>query len=100
MPYGEGVWGWGSRAELLLLSPHAREDPQNEAAQAALGEVVARASGRSSFAVMSAQRELRRYVDWWTSANGFFWDGPDLAAEALSPRRRRPWIEDAPVDAA
>ncbi|MCU0974508.1 MAG: hypothetical protein MUF80_11230 [Burkholderiales bacterium] len=29
-----------------------------------------------------AERQLRRYVDWWTTGNGFFPNAVDLSVEA------------------
>ena len=43
--------------------------------------VVAEAGG-NTFPLESTERQLRRYVDWWTAANGFFPGTSDLAAEA------------------
>lgn len=41
-----------------------------------------RDSGCGRFPIDSTCRQLRRYVDWWTSENGFFGSSEDLAAEA------------------
>jgi hypothetical protein len=41
-----------------------------------------RTAGGDSFPLESTARQLRRYVDWWTSANGFFPGASDLSAQA------------------
>jgi hypothetical protein len=37
---------------------------------------------RDTFPLESTARQLRRYIDWWTNANGFFPGTADLAAAA------------------
>ena len=34
------------------------------------------------FPLESTERQLHRYVDWWTTANSFFPNTTDLAVEA------------------
>jgi hypothetical protein len=63
------VWAWGSLAELYLLGPAAGVENQDGEALTALATLKQRAT--DPFAVQTTVRQLRRYVDWWTAANGF-----------------------------
>jgi len=38
--------------------------------------------GGDTFPLESTKRQFRRYIDWWTSANGFLPGRSDLATEA------------------
>lgn len=78
------VWAYGSLAELHMLAAKAGQAPQTERARTALIALAqrVRASGCGRFPIDSTRRQLRRYVDWWTSENGFFGGNADLAAEA------------------
>jgi hypothetical protein len=66
------AWACGSRAELWLLAPYAGRPAAPEAAAAALRELVAAAGGTAAYEWKATRRQLRRYVDWWTPANGYF----------------------------
>jgi hypothetical protein len=83
----DGIWALGSLAELYLLAPLAGQTLPAGSAKKALAEMKARAvaeAGGDTFPLESTERQLRRYVDWWTAANGFFPGTSDLAAEAGS----------------
>jgi CHAT domain len=78
-------WACGTIAEAHLLAPLAGAPAEIDAAGAALALLRHRAdkdSEKGSFAIESTRRQLRRYVSWWTNANGFFPGGPDLATDA------------------
>ena len=76
------IWRLGSKAELHLLAPYAGEPQQVDDAKRALEEFTALIpAGKPEF-VESTARQLRRYMSWWTSDNGFFPDAQDLAADA------------------
>jgi CHAT domain len=83
------IWALGSVAELGLLASLATgvmfSPDEGVAAITALSQLVQ--ANRSLFPVLSpmdsTRRQLRRYVDWWTKANGFFATrDSDLAEEA------------------
>jgi len=74
-------WACGSRAELHLLAPYAGREPQPGKIVEALRDLKAR-GGSYPGAIESTARQLARYLTWWTSTNGFFGDGRDLAADA------------------
>jgi CHAT domain len=79
------IWALGSLAELYLLAPLAGQSPPADSAKKVLAEMKARAMGEaggSTFSLESTERQFRRYIDWWTTANGFFPGTSDLAAEA------------------
>jgi len=79
------VWALGSLAELCLLAPLAGQSLPANAAKDALSRMkalVLAQPGGDTFPLESTARQFRRYVDWWTSANGFFPGRSDLAAEA------------------
>jgi len=81
----DGIWALGSLAELYLLAPLAGQTLPAGSARKALAEMKARVvaeAGGDTFPLESTERQLRRYVDWWTAANGFFPGTSDLAAEA------------------
>jgi hypothetical protein len=83
----DAMWKLGSRAELHLLAPYAGEPPQLQEAHAALSGFAALVPDGHRFPLESTARQLRRYVDWWTSENGFFGEADDLrepAAELLA----------------
>jgi hypothetical protein len=67
-----------------MLAPLAGLDRQPNAARDALQQMRerVRAQAGDTFPLESTARQLRRYVDWWTTANGFFPGAADLAAEA------------------
>lgn len=81
---GDDVWNLGSLSELHLLAPLAGQVRQPNAARNALEQMRERVRAQASdpFPLESTARQLRRYVDWWTTANGFFPGATDLAAEA------------------
>ena len=79
------IWALGSLAEALLLAPLAGERPPADSAAGALAEMkvlVEAQPVRDTFPLESTARQLRRYIDWWTNANGFFPGTADLAAAA------------------
>lgn len=78
-------WAYGSLTELFLLAPVAGQGSQIELAEEALKELVVRVlkyADGDVFPLQSTQRQLRRYIDWWTTGNGFFPKTSDLAADA------------------
>jgi len=82
---GEVIWALGSLAELYLLAPLAGQSLPPDAAKNTLAQMKMRVlaqPGGDAFPLESTARQLRRYADWWTSANGFFSGRPDFAAEA------------------
>jgi uncharacterized protein YunC (DUF1805 family) len=81
------IWALGSLLELYLLAPLAGQNPHTEEAKAVWAEMrqaVAAMDQPDAFPLESTQRQLRRYVSWWSTANGFFPGRSDLAAEAAS----------------
>ncbi len=81
----EEYWALGSLAELYLLAPLAKQESQLEDASAALTQLKDRVKKHSdcgNFPIESTQRQLQRYVDWWTTANDFFPGADDLATDA------------------
>jgi len=79
------IWALGSLAEAYLLAPLAGESPPADSAAKALAEMKALVKSqpvRDTFPLESTARQFRRYVDWWTNANGFFPGTADLAAAA------------------
>lgn len=78
----DAIWKLGSRLELHLLATYAGEQRQLELAQEVLAQFRRRVPpGRRDY-VESTARQLRRYIDWWTSANDFFPGACDLSADA------------------
>lgn len=81
-------WSCATLMELSLLDSTSSEAAVDEAAGAAglfLDRVrVVAPSDRDAarFALDSACRQLRRYVEWWTTANGFFPGRKDVSAPA------------------
>jgi hypothetical protein len=81
----EVIWALGSTAELYLLAPLAGESTPADAARDALVEMKKRVGAledKDTFPLESTERQFRRYVNWWTTANGFFPGRSDLATEA------------------
>jgi hypothetical protein len=81
----QAIWSLGSLAEAYLLASAAGQAPGIGAARQALAEMKALVQAQpvgDAFALESTARQLRRYVQWWTGANGFFPGTFDLAAEA------------------
>lgn len=81
---GDAIWAFGSLAELYLLAPLAGQSLRPDAAKNTLAQMkalVLAQPGGDTFPLESTVRQFRRYVDWWTSANGFFPGRSDLAAE-------------------
>lgn len=76
------IWRLGSRVELHLLAPYAGEPRQVEDAKRALEEFQTLLPTGTPDYVESTARQLRRYISWWTSDNGFFPGVQDLAADA------------------
>ena len=79
------IWALGSLIELYLLAPPAGQRPPVDAARNALAEMkalVREQPGGDTFPLESTERQLHRYVNWWTTANGFFPATTDLASEA------------------
>jgi hypothetical protein len=80
----KAYWAHGSLVELFLLAPLAGQSAQETAAVAALEALrkSVEVTGVEPFPLESTERQLRRYVSWWTTANGFFPKGQDLADRA------------------
>lgn len=81
----EEYWAHGSLAELYLLAPLAGQALRREAAAEILEEMKGRVrdhGGGDPFPIESTERQLRRYAEWWTTANGFFPGTSDLTAKA------------------
>lgn len=78
------IWAFGSLAELYMLAPLAGLPDQTVNAAQALDELRSRtlAAGPDRFPIDSTLRQLRRYSDWWTAANGYFPGAADLSSEA------------------
>jgi hypothetical protein len=79
------IWALGSLAELSLLAPLAGRERQLGAAKEALVNMRASpaALAGNPSPIDSTRRQLRRYMAWWTKANGFFAScSGDLAADA------------------
>ena len=82
---GEVIWALGSLVELYLLAPLAGQALPVDATKHAVSRMkalVLAQPGGDTFPLESTARQFRRYVGWWTSANGFFPGRADLAAEA------------------
>ena len=77
----EDLWALGSLAELYLLSPAAGLGLRLDDAVNAIEEKKRRV-GQDGTKLDTTRRQLRRYVDWWTAANGYFPGSPDLAEPA------------------
>lgn len=76
-------WPCGSLVELYLLGPTAGVSGRLDDARAELVELIRRARGlEDAFPIESTERQLRRYVEWWTRDEGYFDGQHDLAAEA------------------
>ena len=79
------IWALGSLAELYLIAPLAGQSQLADAASACLAKMknlVRSQPDSDNFPLESTARQFKRYVNWWTSENGFFPGRPDLAAEA------------------
>lgn len=82
---GDVIWAFGSLAELYLLAPLAGQSLPADTAKNALAQMkalVLAQPGGDTFPLESTKLQFRRYIDWWTSANGFLPGRSDLAAEA------------------
>ena len=78
------LWAPGSLAELYLLAPIAGQESRLDDARAQLVALVDRAKEYDDpFPIESTERQLKRYVDWWTSENGYFDGAGDLKQDAL-----------------
>lgn len=87
----QAIWALGSLAEARLLAPLAGESPPADSAANALAEMKALVEAQpdsDTFPLESTARQLRRYIDWWTTANGFFPGAADLAAGARALVRK------------
>jgi hypothetical protein len=77
-------WAAGSLLELQLLAAFAGGPVSSEAAKQQARSLAERvpadpeAGAQVPFPIESTLRQLRRYVSWWTKANGFF---PNPASE-------------------
>ena len=81
------IWAWGSLAELYLIAGPAGLGDRTGDAEAAIQEMkgrVATSAKHDRFPLESTERQFRRYMDWWTSANGFFAGHPDLSLRAAN----------------
>ena len=79
------IWAIGSLVELYLLASLAGQDPGSDSAPKALAEMKALVRGQlggDGFPLESMERQLLRYVNWWTAANSFFPGTTDLASAA------------------
>jgi hypothetical protein len=75
-------WACGTRAELHLLAPYAHQDRQMDEVAAALADLLERAPKDDPFPVHATERQLRRYIDWWTAARAYFPNAEDLVDDA------------------
>lgn len=79
-------WACGTVAEAILLGTLTPEGFDLKGAQDALRRLRDRSAGDlrdNGFAVKSTRRQLERYVNWWTRANGYFQEREsDLSAQA------------------
>lgn len=90
------IWALGSLAELALLAPlnPGLPNASNDAANALdkLREQEKKAPPNlfpDLSAIVSTRRQMRRYVTWWTKANGFFGEHEqDLSTEAEALAKR------------
>ena len=83
----DAIWAMGSLLELYLLAPLAGQNQHSSEAKEAwaqMKQAVAALKQPDPFPIESTERQLRRYVGWWTTANGFFPGRSDLAAKAAS----------------
>jgi hypothetical protein len=81
----DAIWACGSLAELWLLAPLAGQIAPADAGRNALQDMktlVQQQADVDLFPLESTERQLRRYVDWWTTDNGFFPNAIDLSGEA------------------
>jgi hypothetical protein len=76
------VWALGSLAELYLLAPAAGLPDQIAKSIEVLEEMKRRVGSGNRFPLESTARQFRRYVQWWTSANGFFPGRTDFSVPA------------------
>src|SRR5262249_16131838 len=78
------IWALGSLIEIYLHASFAGQNPHLDLARKALVEMKERAykARGDTFPLESTGRQLRRYVHWWTNANGFFPNTFDLSAQA------------------
>lgn len=87
-PARGAYWSHGTLAELFLLAPCVGQPRDLERAKAALTRLAEGArAAHDEFAIASTRRQLRRYVQWWTNAHGYFPGRHDLSrdADALLP---------------
>jgi hypothetical protein len=78
-------WPLGTLAEAHLLAHLVGRPPAVADARADLEQFLERVKPEepaSSFPVQSTRRQLLRYVDWWTNANGFFPGVKDVSNDA------------------
>jgi hypothetical protein len=79
-------WACGTLAEATLLGVLVPEGFDLASAQAALSQLRERSARNpkdNGFAVRSTRRQLQRYINWWTKANGYFAGREsDLSAQA------------------
>lgn len=83
----DAIWALGSLLELYLLAPLAGQSPrlgETEALWLRMKEAVSALEEANTFALESTERQLRRYVRWWTTENGCFLGRPDLVAVAAN----------------
>ena len=79
------IWPLGSLLELYLLAEVAGEPSRAGEAKAiwlTMRQKVAAMERPDPFLLESTERQLRRYIQWWTTANGFFPGRSDLSAAA------------------
>lgn len=85
-------WPCGSLAELYLLAPLAGVPEALGAARDTLAELVGRARrAGDTFPMEATQRQLQRYVDWWTRDEGYVGGRRDMADDA---RELLAWLAD------
>ena len=78
------IWAHGTLAEVYLLSSLSSKGPQLGNAKDHLSTLKSKAEASGDlYPIESTQRQLQKYVDWWTKENGFFGDkDSDLSADA------------------
>jgi hypothetical protein len=79
-------WALGTIAELQLLAPLAGRPSNLPAAREALVAMKSLAEKepgeKEAFAIQTTRRQIGRYIQWWTKANGFFANQPDVTEAA------------------
>jgi CHAT domain len=79
----EPYWAYGTLTELALLAPKAGRQRDLDCAKRNAEQLVQSAKDAGEpFPIESTQRQINRYINWWTNANGFFPGNQDLREDA------------------